>query len=105
MHSMMEEINGRNSKIRRLVRRTKGTVEEQQHAATTAVLALAMAEDTHEVKDKTKIPDWKKMSFDYQKAMTEVSKAVKEKDKTKIQENFLAGNKACDDCHEVFRDN
>ena len=104
MHDMMEEVNGRNSKLRRLLKRNKGTLEEQQHAATLAILAVAMAVDTHEVKDKTKIPEWEKMSFDYQKAMSELSLAIKAQDKTKMEAAFNAGNKACDLCHEVFRE-
>jgi hypothetical protein len=105
MHDMMEEVNTRNSKIRRALKRPKGNLEERQHASTIAILCLAMAVDTHEVKDKTKIPEWEKMSFDYQKAMTELSAALAEKNKEKAEELYAAGNKTCDLCHEAFRDN
>lgn len=104
MHPMMEEINGRNSKLRRVARRPKGTQEENLHIATIIALTIAMHEDTHEVKDKSKIPAWKEMCVEYIDSLSELSKAIKMKDKKKAASLYTKGNEVCEKCHEAFRD-
>ncbi len=104
MGAMMEEINSRNSKLRRAIRRPKGEAEEQLHAITCAMLTVAMYADTHEVKDPAKVPEWEHMSKDYVEALKSLTKALVDKDSKAAEEAYKLGNESCDKCHEVFRD-
>ncbi len=104
MGGMMEEINTRNSKLRRAIRRPKGDVDEQLHAITCAMLTVAMYADTHEVKDKAKVPEWEKMSVDYIEALKTLTKALADKDSKTAEEAYKVANESCEKCHEVFRD-
>ena len=103
LHRLMEEVNARNSKIRVALRRPKDPQAESLHATTLAVLALAMHADTHEVKDKSQIPQWQKHAGDYQRNMTALAAAIKAKDKDRGNELFKAAQKSCNDCHKAFR--
>jgi hypothetical protein len=104
MHPMMEEINARNGRIPRVLRRSRDPEKDALHGVTAAVLAEAMAADTHEVKDKSRIPEWEKLSHEYQAQMVLFAKAIKAKDSAKARAAFTAANTACDTCHEKFRD-
>lgn len=104
MHRMMEEINSRNARLRRTVRRSRKPEEESRDATASAVLAVAMYADTHEVKDDANIPEWQQHSREFQEAMTELAAAIKEK-KSRDDLNALSkrANKACAACHASFR--
>lgn len=102
LHRMMEEINGRNGKIRLAIRRPKDPEAESLHATTLAVLAVAMKADTHEVKDPAQIPKWEGFAEDYRKKMIELAAAMKKKDKA-AGDIFKAAQKSCAECHAVFR--
>ncbi len=104
MHAMMEEINARNSKLRRALRRPKGEMDERLHAVTSAMLTVAMHADTHEVKDKTRVPEWEQLCVDYLTSLNDLSKSLGEKDADGAAKHYEAANQACDKCHELFRD-
>jgi hypothetical protein len=104
MHGMMEELNARNSKIRRALRRLNNPEEDSRHASVAAVLSLAMIADTHEVKNAADIPKWTAMAGDYQKTMTALSAAIKAKELDKAKDLFAKSTEACAKCHELFRD-
>lgn len=103
LHRLMEELNSRNSKIRTALRRPKDPQAESLHATTLAVLALAIHADTHEVKDKSQIPQWQGYAANYQKNMTDLAAAIKAKDKERSSELFKAATTSCNDCHKQFR--
>lgn len=104
MHPMMEEINGRNAKLLAAIRRPRGRPEETAHATTIAILSLAMYADTHEVKDPASVPEWEQLATEYRQQILDARAALKAKDATKARMHFDAATKACDVCHEKFRD-
>jgi len=104
MHPMMEEIEARSGKLVRVVRRPRGKPEETAHTSTLAVLALAMMADTHEVKDEADIPQWKEMSAEYQQLMTQLSDAIRKKDRGTAGKLLTQATESCDRCHDKFRD-
>lgn len=104
MYDLMEEMNDRNGGLSRSLRRSRGRIEEQLNASTNAVLAIAMLVDHDYVADEDDARQWDKLSHEYQQAMTQLITAIGEKDQDKIAEYYKAGNRACDKCHEAFRD-
>ena len=104
MHRMMEEINYRNSRLRRSLKRPRKLQEDAGHATVLTVLALAMEADTHEVKKKEEIPLWNKMSREYSTGMSKLAKAMLEKKAEVAQEIFNGSANSCESCHEKFRD-
>ena len=103
MHRLMEEVNARNSKIRRVLRRPQDPREDSLHAMTLAVLALVIYADTHEVKNEGDLPAWREHSKAFQSNMTGAAAALKQNDTKKANGLFLEANKACNTCHEQFR--
>lgn len=104
MHPMMEEMNDRNSKILRVLRRPRGKADEPIHATTWVVLSLAMHADTHEVKNEADIPKWHQFSDDFREAAIKLGEAIRAKDKDEGKKWFDKANESCDACHEVFQD-
>ena len=104
MHRMMEEMNYRNSRLRRSLKRPRKLQEDAGHATVLTVLALAMEADTHEVKKKEEIPLWNKMSREYSTGMSKLAKAMLEKKAEVAQEIFNGSANSCESCHEKFRD-
>jgi hypothetical protein len=104
LHRLMDEVNARNSKVRRVVRRSRDPRKDSLHATTLAVLALAIHADTHMVKDEKDIPRWQELSLDFQKSMTTIASALKEKDKDGAREAYLKAKQSCNHCHDAFRD-
>jgi len=104
MHAMMEEINGRNAKIRRAVKRLRKPETESLHATTLAVLAVAMHADTHEVKNESDVPQWQQYALEYQRHMTATAQAMKAKDAKAARAVWLQGVESCNACHDKFRE-
>lgn len=104
MYDLMEEMNDRNGGLSRTLRRSRGRIEEQLNASTNAILAIAMLADHEYVSDDDETREWEQLSREYQQAMTSLIKAIRDKDQAKIAEYYQAGNRACDKCHEAFRD-
>ena len=104
MHQMMEEINARSSSMRREIRRLRKPDVAARHASVMAVLAVAMLADTHEVKNKAEIPQWEQLSKEFQKNVTAAAAAAREKNRSEAKEFMNLANKACDQCHEKWRD-
>jgi hypothetical protein len=103
MHGMMEEINGRGSKIRRALQRPRALEKDAQHGSVIVALSLAMEEDTHEVKKPEEIPQWKTWAKEYRAAMSQTTAAMKAGDAKKAQDAFAVAGKICADCHAKFR--
>ena len=104
MHRMMEEFEYQGGKLRRVLKRPRRLENYAENAAVLVVLGLAMEADTHEVKDKTRLPQWTKWSKEYHQAMSGLNTAIKAGDGAKARSIFDAANESCETCHEVFRD-
>lgn len=104
MHRMMEEMEYREGRLRRTLRRPRKLPEDSSHATVLTVLALAMEADTHEVEDEKALPAWKKFSVDYRTNVANLAAAMKANKADEAKEFFAASNKRCVDCHAQFRD-
>ena len=106
LDAVMSEVNKRTGKLRRAVRKLPDDpAQAARDASVLALLGVVTHEDTHEVKDKAKIPGWQKFCIDMQVDMTELSKQLKAKDAAKSKAAFDKANKSCSGCHEQYRDN
>jgi hypothetical protein len=104
MHRMMEEFEYQGGKLRRVLKRPRRLENYAENAAVLVVLGLAMEADTHEVKDKARLPQWTKWSKEYHQAMSGLNTAIKAGDGAKARSIFDAANESCETCHKVFRD-
>ncbi len=106
LDAVMSEVNKRTGKIRRAVRKLPDDPSQAgRDASVLAVLGVVTHEDTHEVKDKSKIAGWQKFCIDMQQDMSELAKQFKAKDQAKAKAAFDKANKSCSGCHEQYRDN
>lgn len=103
LHRLMEEVNARNSSLRRSSRRIRKPQEDSLDAAALSVLALAIHADTHEVKDAALKPDWQKFALDYQAAMAELTGQMKKNDSEAAYATWREAQKTCQACHEKFK--
>lgn len=104
MYSMMEEMEDRNGGLSRSLRKPRGRLKEKLNASTNAILGLAMLADHNYVEDEQQEKEWDKYSLEYLEAMKKLVKAIGAKDRKQIEIYYKAGNHACDQCHEAFRD-
>jgi hypothetical protein len=105
LDTVMSEVNKRTGKLRRAVRKLPDdTAQAARDASVLALMGVVTHEDTHEVKDKSKVDGWKKFCVDMQVDMTELSKQFKAKDAAKAKAAFEKANKSCSGCHEQYRD-
>ena len=103
MHDLMEEVNYRNSRLRRAVRRSRDPAKDARHASTMAVLALVLLVDTHEASKPAEITSWKRHTLEFQRNMTAVAVAIRKRETTKVKPLYLKAAKACNACHAEFR--
>lgn len=103
MYSMMEEINTRNGKVLRVLRRVRGKEDEPVHASIIAVLSLAMCADTSYIDEKD-TARWQELALEYQALMSEVATAIEKKDGDTAKTKFLEATESCKVCHKEFRD-
>ena len=103
LHRLMEEVNSRNSSLRRSSRRIRKPQEDSLDAAAVAVLAFAMHADTHEVKDPALKPDWQKFALEYQAAMAGLAAQMKNSDSDAAYATWRDAQKTCQACHEKFK--
>lgn len=104
MHAMMDEIESRQQKVRRALAKPRDLPKSSQHAAVIAMLALAMEEDTHEVKKPDEIPQWKAMAKDYRDTLSKVATGMRANKPDDASNAFNGSAKICTACHEKFRD-
>jgi|AP45_3_1055517.scaffolds.fasta_scaffold19128_2 hypothetical protein len=100
---IMEELNSRNSRLRRAVRRSRDPELDARNAATMALLAVVVAADTHEVKQKAQLPTWKKYAVEFQLNASATAAALRARDTARVKPLYLKAAKACADCHSDFR--
>jgi cytochrome c556 len=107
LRSLMVEINSRNNKLKVAARKIpadpKDLSDAVRHASVSAVLTLAVHDDTHEVKDKAAIPDWQRLAKDYSGNMTAASAALRKNDQQAVKAAYDKSRTACADCHEKYR--
>ncbi|MEO1999819.1 MAG: hypothetical protein ABGZ17_31630 [Planctomycetaceae bacterium] len=103
--AMMEEINTRNSKLRRVIRRSRKPSVDSLHASTMAVLSVAMYADAHgHDDDKAQLAEWREISKESVGIMASIAGAIKKKDAAGAKRLYVRAIKTCTDCHEKFRD-
>jgi len=104
MHRMMEEMEYREGRIRRTLRRPRTLPRDSSHATVLTALALAMEADTHEVRKEADLPDWKAWSREYRTQAAKLTAAMKASKADEAKELFAASTRICAKCHEKFRD-
>lgn len=102
-HSLMEEVNARNSQLRRVIRRPTDPQTDSLHATTMAVLALITHKNTADIENKAEIEKWENYSAEFQASMTELAAALKKKDQAASMELFKRSSASCAECHKTFR--
>ena len=100
---IMEELNSRNSRLRRAVRRSRDPKRDARNAATMALLGVVVAADTHEVKQKAQLPAWKKYALQFQVNASATAAALRKGDAASVKTRYLKAAKACAACHSDFR--
>lgn len=104
MHPIMEEMNGRAAKFRRVLRRPKDPAEDSAHVMAIALAAISTHADTHEVKNPADLPEWHRMATALHDQMAQAAAAVRAKDTKKATELFNAGMQTCQQCHDKFQE-
>ena len=104
MHRMMEEMEYREGRLRRTLRRPRKLPEDSSHATVLTVLALAMEADTHEVKKEAQLPAGIKFSVGYRTNVAKLTTAMKANKADEARALLAASNKVCTECHAQFRD-
>ncbi len=104
MHPMMEEMNARAAKFRRVLRRPKDPEADSRHVAAIALTAIATYADTHEVKNPEDLPLWRTLATELYTNMSESAAAVRAGETEKAKELFTAGMETCTKCHDKFQE-
>jgi hypothetical protein len=104
MHPIMEEMNGRAAKFRRVLRRPKDPTEDSAHVMAIALAAISSHADTHEVKNPADLPEWHRLAAALHENMSQAAAAVRAKDTKKATELFNAGMQTCQQCHDKFQE-
>lgn len=104
MHPMMEEMNGRAAKFRRVLRRPKDPEADSRHVMAIALGAMATHADTHEVKDPNDLPQWHALAAQLHEHMAKAAAAVRSKDIETAKNEFTTGMDTCQKCHDKFQD-
>ncbi|MAG93496.1 MAG: hypothetical protein CMJ48_07080 [Planctomycetaceae bacterium] len=104
MFEMMEEMNTRQSKINRIMRRSREPLEDSLHATTNLVLSIAMEADISYVDEDEDIKLWVDISQEYIEDMQIVAAAIREGKAKDGKKPFLDGVKTCTACHKKLRD-
>lgn len=99
---IMEEMEARMLILQRALRRPKDPVKESQHAAAVAVANLTTLADTHEVKDKSQLPEWDKLSRQMLEQMKQTTAAIRNNQPAEAQAHFKAARATCVECHRQF---
>ena len=100
---IMEEMEVRMLILQRALRRPKDAAKEAQHAAAVAVAGLTTLADTHDVKDRDRIPEWEKHAKDLLEQLKGMTAAIKSGQSLEAQAQFKAARAICVDCHRQFK--
>ena len=103
-YSLMEEINTRQSKIVRVMRRPRGKADEAAHAAVIALLCYPMHAQAEDYVDPVDVPDYQRLAAEYQSEVVKMSEAILKKDKRALAKSLETSRQSCNQCHEKYRD-
>lgn len=105
VHNLMEEVQSRNAKLGKAIR--KGTLEADstRHSTVLAVLGLTLeANPPKDKQDKKDVESWKQFSKDFSKGFTDLTVSMKSNDIAKVKASYSAVSKSCAGCHEKFKE-
>jgi cytochrome c556 len=105
VHNLMEEVQSRNAKLGKAIR--KGTLEADsaRHATVLAVLGLTLeANPPKDKQDKKDVESWKQFSKDFSTGFTGLTASIKSNDIVKVRASYSAVSKSCAGCHEKFKE-
>lgn len=100
---IMEDNEAKMQQLQRALRRPKDPAAESRIAALLAVSSLPAIVDTHEVKDKSQLPEWDRLAKLMVDQLAEVTTAIKDKDAMKAQSIFKMSRTTCVECHRQFK--
>jgi cytochrome c556 len=89
--------------LQRALRRPKDPDKESRHATAVAIASLTTILDTHEVKEKDKLPEWDKLSRQMVEQLKQTADAVKSRKPMDAQARFKAARATCVECHRQFK--
>jgi len=107
--SLMNEVALRNRSVGRAVRKMRRGLDQKARnevandADILAVLAMVAAADTHPVKDKTTIADWKNFANKQRAAAIATAAAFRENDAKRVKSAYTSLSKTCSGCHKAYR--
>lgn len=101
--AIMEDTENRMQQLQRALRRPKDPEKESQLAVASALASLPTLVDTHEVKDKEKLPEWDRLAERMLDELKAVTQAIKSKDQAQAQAQFKAARATCVECHRQFK--
>jgi hypothetical protein len=100
---LMESLRERTEQVRKAIRRSKDPVVESRHAATMAVLAVAVSAHADDFQKESDRMAWRTWSLECQEELTRTAQALREKDAAAVLSHFTAAQLACDKCHDQFK--
>lgn len=104
LHNMMEEVQSRNAKLAKVIRKGTQDADSARHATVLAVLGLTLeANPKSDLKGKD-LENWKQYSQDFTKGFTGLTAALKTKEADKAKAAFVTVGKSCAACHEKYKD-
>jgi Cytochrome C' len=100
----MKEVTLVNNRLRRSLRRfEQKKADNARDTAMLAIIAQAIAYDTHEVKDPALVPQWESLSAEMRDAAGLLNRNIHDGDEAAAQESLARLTKSCEDCHKAFR--
>lgn len=100
---LMTEVNQRDVKLSRAVRRLRRIEDAAKHANTLTVLAMVIhANNEYYGDDEEQGAEWKKSSMLMLNSMSEIGKAIEKKDEKAAKKFFTMSKDSCQHCHKAF---
>lgn len=105
VHNLMEEVQSRNAKLGKVIRKGTQDADSVRHATVLAVLGLSLeANPPKDKQDKKDVESWQQYSRDFTAGFADLSASLKAKDAAKVKASYTAVSKSCASCHEKFKE-
>lgn len=104
VHNLMEEVQSRNAKLAKVIRKGTQDADSVRHSMVLAVLGVALEANPHNLKDKKDIENWKQYSKDFATGFAGLTTALKTKEADKVKAAFSTVGKSCAACHEKYKE-
>ena len=101
--TLMSIMKERTELIRKGLRKPKDPAVESRNAMVVSIMALALHNTTHALKDPAEKPAWQEICMELQVHMSRAADAVRSKDPGSAADHFRMGMEACDKCHQKFK--